>query len=84
MTEQLSAAELDLLSEIAGMHGMPKGAFNIRRDGELVERSSSANIEISTKTGEPGIDIKIAAGTKGETVYIPVIVTQSGIKDVQS
>ena len=30
----------------------------------------------------PGIDIRIKAGTKGETVYIPVIVTQAGLKDV--
>jgi len=61
---------------------MPKGAFNIRKDGQLVERHSSAFIEISTKTDVPGIDIKIAQGTKGETVYITVIVTQSGLKDV--
>ena len=46
------------------------GAFNIRKDGELVERHSSANIEIATKTDNPGIDIRIKAGTKGETVYI--------------
>ncbi len=82
MAEELTQAELDLLSQIAGLHGMPKGAFNIRRDGELVERNSSANIEIATKTGEPGIDIRIAPGTKGETVFIPVIVTQAGLKDV--
>lgn len=82
MAEELTRAELDLLSQIAGLHGMPEGAFNIRRDGELVERNSSANIEIATKTGEPGIDIRIAPGTKGETVFIPVIVTQAGLKDV--
>ena len=51
-------------------------------DGELVERHSSAYIDISTKTDNPGIDIRIADGTKGETVYIPVIVTKSGLKDV--
>ncbi len=82
MAEELTRAELDLLSQIADLHGMPEGAFNIRRDGELVERNSSANIEIATKTGEPGIDIRIAPGTKGETVFIPVIVTQAGLKDV--
>lgn len=82
MAEKLTEAEKNLLSEIAGMHGMPDGAFNIRRDGQLVERHSSANIEISTKTDEPGIDIRIAPGTKGETIYIPVIVTKSGLKDV--
>lgn len=82
MSEKLTAEEQSLLTEIAGLHGMPSGAFNIRRDGELVERHSSANIEISTKTGEPGIDIRIAPGTKGETVFIPVIVTKTGMKDV--
>ena len=61
---------------------MPKGAFNIRKDGQLVSRSSSAYIDIETKTDHPGIDIKIKPGTKGESVFIPVIVTQSGLKDV--
>ena len=50
MAEELTRAELDLLSQIAGLHGMPEGAFNIRRDGELVERNSSANIEIDRKS----------------------------------
>ena len=35
-----------------------------------------------TKTDNPGIDIHVKPGTKGETVFIPVIVTQSGLKDV--
>lgn len=82
MAVDLSPIDEGLLSEIANIHGMPKGAFNIRKDGELVERHSSANIEIATKTDHPGIDIRIAPGTKGETVFIPVIVTQSGLKDV--
>lgn len=82
MAIELTDTEKELLSSIANIHGMPKGAFNIRRDGELVERHSSAYVEISTKTDNPGIDIRIAPGTKGETVYIPVIVTQAGIKDV--
>ena len=71
-----------LLEQIANLHGMPKGAFNIRKDGKLVERHSSANIEISTKTDHPGIDIRIKPGTKGETVHIPVIVAATGLTDV--
>ena len=82
MAVDLSPIDESLLAEIANMHGMPKGAFNVRKDGELVERHSSAYIDISTKTDNPGIDIRIADGTKGETVYIPVIVTKSGLKDV--
>lgn len=82
MAVDLSPIDETLLAAIANLHGMPKGAFNIRRDGKLVERHSSAFIEIATKTDVPGIDIRIAPNTKGETVYIPVIVTQAGLKDV--
>lgn len=82
MAENLTPIDADLLAKIANIHGMPKGAFNIRKDGQLVERNSSANIEIATKTDHPGIDIHIKPGTKGETVFIPVIVTESGLKDV--
>ena len=82
MAVDLSPIDEGLLATIANIHGMPKGAFNIRRDGQLVERHSSAYIDIETKTGVPGIDIRIKPGTKGESVFIPVIVTQSGLKDV--
>ena len=82
MAVDLSPIDESLLATIANIHGMPKGAFNIRRDGQLVERHNSAFIEISTKKDNPGIDITVQPGTKGETVFIPVIVTQSGLKDV--
>ena len=82
MAVDLSPIDESLLATIANIHGMPKGAFNIRRDGELVERHNSSYIEIETKKDNPGIDIKVKPGTKGETVFIPVIVTQSGLKDV--
>ena len=82
MAVDLSPIDESLLATIANIHGMPKGAFNIRRDGQLVERHNSAYVEISTKTDNPGIDIKVKPGTKGETVFIPVIITKSGLKDV--
>lgn len=82
MAVDLSPIDQGLLEEIASIHGMPKGAYNIRKDGQLLERNSSANIEIETKTDNPGIDIHIKPGTKGESVYIPVIMTLSGMKDV--
>ena len=70
--ENLTKIDKDLLAEIADIHETPLGAYNIRKDGKLVSRSSSANIEISTKTDKPGIDIKIKANTKNESVHIPV------------
>ncbi len=82
MAVDLSPIDESLLASIANIHGMPKGAFNIRRDGQLLERHNTAFVEISTKTDVPGIDITVKPGTKGETIFIPVIVTQSGLKDV--
>ena len=82
MTVDLSPIDENLLAEIANMHGMPKGAFNVRKDGELVERHSSAYIDISTKTDNPGIDIRIAPFTKSENVHIPVILSKSGFHDL--
>ena len=71
-----------LLREIADLEGTPQGAYNIRKNGKLEGRGSSANILIETKQDKPGIDIRIAPGTKHESVHIPVIVTESGLKDM--
>lgn len=82
MAVDLSPIDESLLFELTNSHGIPADAYNIRKDGQLLSRSSTANIEISTKTDNPGIDIHIKPGTRGEKVYIPVIVSRSGVKDV--
>ena len=71
----------NLLAEIADLHGIPEGAYNIRANGQLAGRNCTANIEISIKTDKPGIDIKIKPGTKNESVHIPVILDKNGMKD---
>ena len=78
----LDAIQKALLAEIAGLHGVPEGAYNIRSDGELAGRATTANINIVTKSDKPGIDIYIKPGTKNESVHIPVIIEQSGLKDL--
>ena len=78
----LDAIQKALLAEIAGLHGVPEGAYNIRSDGELAGRATTANIDIATKSDKPGIDIYIKPGTKNESVHIPVIIEQSGLKDL--
>lgn len=80
--ENLTKIDKDLLVEIADLHEIPAGAYNIRKDGKLVSRASSANIEIATKQDKPGIDIIIKPNTKNESVHIPVIVTEAGLKDL--
>ena len=71
-----------LLREIADLEKTPQGAYNIRKNGKLESRSNSANILIETKEDKPGINIRIADGTKHESLHIPVVVTQSGLKDL--
>ena len=79
----MNKVDIELLRAIADIEKVPQGAYNIRKNGELDGRSSSANIEIATKTdGRPGIDIRIKSGTKNESVHIPVLVTKTGIKDM--
>lgn len=71
-----------LLAEVADLHGIPEGAYNIRADGKLAGRNTTANIDIVTKTDKPGIDIIIKPGTKNESVHIPVIIEQTGLNDL--
>lgn len=78
----LSAIDKRLLNEVAGLHELPQGAYNIRKNGEGVSRNTTANIDIVTKTDKPGIDIIIKPGTKGESVHIPVIISHEGLSDV--
>jgi uncharacterized protein len=77
----LTAIDQKLLETIADLHGTPQGAYNIRKDGESISRSSSANVEIVSKKDKPGIDIIIKPGTKNESVHIPVILTAEGMHD---
>ncbi len=72
----------NLLSEVAGLHEVPQGAYSIRVNGKLHGKNSSENIEIVTKTDKPGIDIYVKAGTKNESLHIPVILSQSGLKEL--
>lgn len=71
-----------LLEQIAGLHEVPAGAYNIRANGESVSRGTTANIDIVTKEDKQGIDIVIKPGTKKESVHIPVVLSQSGLKEM--
>lgn len=78
----MNKIEKDLLLAVADLHQIPSGAFNLRENGKGVERKSSANIEIVPKKDVSGIDIIIKPNTTNESVHIPVIITESGIKDL--
>lgn len=77
----LSKMEKDLLENIAGLHRVPEGAYSLRVNGQLFGKNSSENIIIEKKTDKPGIEIHIKAGTKNESVHIPVILSETGITE---
>ncbi len=74
--------DLELLKEVADIDSTPKGAYNIRKNGKGIERQITENINIVTKEDKSGIDIFVKENTKFEFVHIPVIITESGLKDV--
>lgn len=78
----MDAIEKQLLSEIADLHEVPSGAYSLRINGALDSKASSENIIIEKKADLPGIDIYIKPGTKNESIHIPVIISQTGIKEL--
>ena len=77
----LNDVQLKLLEEIADLHGVPEGAYNIRANGEMAQRNTTANVDIVSKEDVSGIDIFIRPGTKNESIHIPVVLSKSGIKE---
>jgi len=71
-----------ILEEVADLHEVPAGAYNIRANGAMAGRNTTANIDIVSKEGVSGIDIRIQPGTRQESVHIPVVLSKSGIKDL--
>ena len=78
---QLDAIQKRLISEIADLHSVPEGAYNFRANSRLAGRNTTANIDIVSKDDGSGIDVRIRPGTKNESVHIPVVISESGIKE---
>ena len=78
----LDITDRNLLQTISDLSYIPpQSAYNIRKNGAGIERRNTEKVEIVTKTDKPGIDIRVKPGTVGETVYIPVIITDTGVND---
>lgn len=77
----MDAIKKKMLEAVADLHDVPTGAYNIRANGKSDGRKTTKNIDIVTKEDKNGIDIIIASGTKNESVHIPVIISESGLKE---
>lgn len=78
---KVDSIQMRLLEEVADLHEVPAGAYNIRANGKMAGRVNSANIEIISKEDGMGIDIHIKPGTKNESVHIPVVLSESGLTE---
>ena len=78
----MNEIQKNLLKEVAELDSLPVGAYNIRANGQSAARNTTANIDIVTKQDKPGIDIIIKPGTKKESVHIPVVMSESGLKEM--
>ena len=78
----LNEVQEHILQIVADMKGTGEGAVNIRSDGQKAFRRNSERITIESKTDKDGIDIRIAPGTKHESVHIPVVLTKPGFQDM--
>ena len=78
----MNSIEKRLLEQVADLHEMPEGAYSLRVNGALASKRDSAHIQIVKKEDKPGIDIYIAPGTKNESVHIPVLLAETGLKEV--
>ncbi len=78
----MDSIQKTLLSQVADLHEVPSGAYNIRSNGQTSGRNTTANIDIVTREDKKGINIIIKAGTKNESVHIPVIISQTGYEEM--
>ncbi|BFL45746.1 SufD family Fe-S cluster assembly protein [Lactonifactor longoviformis] len=78
----MDAIQKHLLEEVADLHAVPTGAYNIRANGKSVERNTTSTIDIVSKEDGTGIDIIIKPGTKRQSVHIPVVLSQAGLTEV--
>ncbi|HOK07122.1 MAG TPA: SufD family Fe-S cluster assembly protein [Syntrophales bacterium] len=77
----LDAIDRELLKTVADLEELPKGAYNIRKNGRLLVRNVSANIDIESLEDNKGIVVTIKPKTVNESVHIPVILSQAGLYD---
>ena len=71
----------ELLQKVAGLHSIPQGAYNIRKNGQILARNCVDGIEITSKTDKTGIDVSVASHIQNQSIHIPVIVTESDMHD---
>lgn len=71
-----------LLEQILDPQAKDAEVYNIRKNGQSIDRKVTENIQIISKEDGTGIDIYVKENTVFGIVNIPVIITESGLTDV--
>lgn len=80
--DKLNKIDKELLSQIADLHSIPQGSYNIRKNGKLFGRNEDADVQIVSKSNKDGIDIIVKPNIKNKSIHIPVIITETGLDDL--
>ncbi len=78
----LTNIDKSLLAEIADLHSIPQGSYNIRKNGQSIARQSDKDIQIVPKKDKDGIDIIVKPGVENKSVHLPVIISEANIHDI--
>lgn len=77
--DENAKAVLDIIN---GEEFKEEGAYNVRYNGQALCHGDSEHVKIKKKEDNPGIDVYIDKEAKGERLHIPVVISNSGMKDV--
>ena len=78
---KLDEIQKRLLAEVADLHDIPEGAYNLRANGTSAGRQSTESIDIQSKKDGSGLEITIRDNTVKQSVHIPVVLSESGLNE---
>lgn len=71
-----------LLNNVLDNNPYEADSYNIRKNGKSIDRKINPYVNIISKEDGSGIDIYVKENTLLQIIDIPVIITESGLKDV--
>ena len=78
----MNDTDKNLLKEISDSDIEQADAYNIRKNGKGVSRKTNPYIDIVPKEDNQGIDVYVKENTLLSIIHVPVLLTESGLKDV--
>ena len=77
----MNKIEQTIYNQTMQLTHQPSGAFSLRVNGQSAKQKSTNNIIIKQKQQKNGIDVIIKPNTQNESLHLPVILSDPGLKD---